>query len=267
MNLITGFHRSGTSCVAGALYRAGLRMGDEGDMIRNLADNIKGHFELKEYVALNDRILWSAGYTWSGVFGFIASLGITKVELKNYSSLVTEAERLDKKYIAESITVKDPRFCLTLNFWVRVYGPEKTRVLVVLRDPKKAISSLVKRNSWLGYSNACFLYQVYMQTLWIRLNAFNVNFKVIEYEEVLNAETRVYVLKEALEFLSAEGIYPNEFDLDAACDFVDKSLNHEGTDKESWRVEGSKIASPFFEYSTISGIYDMFRLHKYNGGR
>ena len=59
---VLGMHRSGTSLVAGILYKCGVFLGTE--LLGGNLSNPLGHFEDQRLIDLNDRILGAAGGTW-----------------------------------------------------------------------------------------------------------------------------------------------------------------------------------------------------------
>jgi hypothetical protein len=130
---ILGMHRSGTSCLAGALQAGGLCLGD---VVTSAPHNRKGNREHLEIRALNDRVMAFSGGTWSNPpaalhwnaehaaerDGLIARLGDGGTRIWGF---------------------KDPRTVLTLEFW-RAGAP--LRFVGTFRHPLAVAASLTARD-------------------------------------------------------------------------------------------------------------------------
>jgi len=68
MIIVSGMHRSGTSCITGLLERCGFSLGTSHPIhpIKNVW-NPKGYFENMQMLAINDTILKHAGGRWDQV--------------------------------------------------------------------------------------------------------------------------------------------------------------------------------------------------------
>jgi hypothetical protein len=145
---ILGMHRSGTSCLAGSLEEAGLRLGE---VNTTAAHNIKGNRENKRIWELHDAVLADNGGSWSQPPGHVRW---------------SDARRLERDAIIRSYGdasnwgFKDPRSLLLLDFW-REAVPHLTFV-GTFRHPRLVADSLYRREGR----------QVeYWKDLWVYYNA------------------------------------------------------------------------------------------------
>ncbi|MFM2092500.1 MAG: hypothetical protein RLZZ127_2989, partial [Planctomycetota bacterium] len=120
--LILGFHRSGTSLVAGMAAAAGWRV--PGPAVRNW-DNPHGHHEATAAVRLNEAVLAAGG----------GHAYAPPSQLRWDDAQAAARDRL----LAPGALIKDPRCLLTLPFWR--LGPPAALVAVV-RRPLAAARSL-----------------------------------------------------------------------------------------------------------------------------
>jgi len=130
--LIVGMHRSGTSCLAGALEACGLWLGEVG---RGDKWNAKGSREHDPARLLNDRILEDAGGSWSAPPDQLA---------------VTPAQRAAMMGIARELSMrapaglKDPRVALLLEDWRAAVGAPS--LVGTYRHPASVAASLARRD-------------------------------------------------------------------------------------------------------------------------
>jgi hypothetical protein len=138
MKLICGMHRSGTSLIAQIAYAAGVDFGDSETFWPADAWNPNGYFEQKDIITVNKRLingrLGKAHYLHPPSEALISK----RAERRN-----AELKLLALKY--SNNVVKENRFCLTLDEWLKA-GANITRILVVIRDPAGVARSLRKRN-------------------------------------------------------------------------------------------------------------------------
>lgn len=195
LNIITGFHRSGTSCVSGMLYHAGLPMGEQESFLKANDANPRGYFENLEFLRLNNKIL--GGTPWA-----------TGIPEKLDDDLLQELRES-----SAGITVKDPRFCLTLRYWKQCRDIRK--VIIVLRHPDECIQSLVTRRDEAKMSFE-WHFEFYMRRLCEALTFRN--WCAVKYEDVLSCPEQVLMrLQNYLE-------YP--LDIENGVKFVDDKLKH-----------------------------------------
>lgn len=144
--LVLGMHRSGTSSVAGTLAHLGASA--PATLMPDHPDNPKGYWESLPLVHASDRILHSAGSSWSDWRPFNP----------NWRTSVTGqamASDLPGLIAAEFggrplITFKDPRLCRLFPIWQEALKSSGYQPLVLspLRSPIEVASSLTKRDGF-----------------------------------------------------------------------------------------------------------------------
>ncbi|GAB3281287.1 sulfotransferase family protein [Parahaliea aestuarii] len=160
--LVTGMHRSGTSALCAALAAAGGTFGDH--LIAAMAGvNDEGFWEDAEVVALNDRLLAERGATW-----YSLAAGVDAARPDHNDGLLAEAAGiLSRGFGTGPIeVVKDPRFCLTLPFWLQACDTAGLPVTVCIatRAPLEVARSLQRRDGFpLGFGLR--LYSHYLDRL------------------------------------------------------------------------------------------------------
>lgn len=139
MIIVTGMHRSGTSCIAGLLTLCGFSLGTSHPLLNeSRPDNVKGHFENLGAVAINETILRRAGGSWSAP--------------PPQEKIVVAGEGLGEEIRLFSETfngaiVKDPRTCLTISLWERYCASNLESIVLCLRHPSGVAKSLQKRDN------------------------------------------------------------------------------------------------------------------------
>lgn len=145
---LVGMHRSGTSALCAALHACGASFG--GDLLEPMERvNERGFWEAKEVVALNERLLGLVGAQWYSVTSQHLQL--------NGAGPQFEAERLEAREVLQRgfgsgplEVVKDPRFCITLPFWLSVCRDMglQASVCVIFRAPLEVCQSLQERDGF-----------------------------------------------------------------------------------------------------------------------
>ena len=136
-------HRSGTSVLARTLNLIGVDLGSK-DAVRvePADDNAKGHWEHKEIAFINETILRRYGGSWDEPpilpEGWQTSPALD--DLRN------DARKLIRDQFANASLWgwKDPRTCLTLQFWQLLLS--NVHYIICLRNPVDVASSLEQRN-------------------------------------------------------------------------------------------------------------------------
>lgn len=139
MIIVTGMHRSGTSCATGLLERCGLSLGTSHPLINGPRfDNPKGHFENQTVVVINETILRKAGGSWCRPPApeRIVDIGAA------LAPVIADFSEHFNGHI-----VKDPRLSLTLPVWERSC-PSLTAIVFCLRNPMAVARSLARRNGF-----------------------------------------------------------------------------------------------------------------------
>lgn len=170
--VILGMHRSGTSCLAGALQQAGLYLGDVS--IQNKF-NRKGNREHSEIMRLNDDILSYNLASWDNPP--LKSIKWTNKHEERAKKIISSFSRnaLDAPW-----GFKDPRVLLTLPFWEKTL--DNPTYIGTFRHPLNVVQSLQKRdsNNVLTFENALALWKAYNQHL---INHHHLKpFRVISFD-------------------------------------------------------------------------------------
>jgi hypothetical protein len=114
--IVLGMHRSGTSVLTQALGHVGVRL--PARMLEAAADNQRGFFEPTAIVEIHERILASAGTSWSDWEAFPTEW-YKSAEAAVYTRELIEAVQTEYGD-APLFVVKDPRICRLLPLWIRV---------------------------------------------------------------------------------------------------------------------------------------------------
>ncbi len=251
--IVSGMHRSGTSCVAGELASAGF--GVSTDLIPADSANAKGYFEDRQLIALHDEILLRFGSNWMDP----APLR----QIANLSELSAEyAERLDACLNAmnpdgTTVVVKDPRIC---RLWPQVLAAATAKGhtlynIHVVRSCAEVASSLWKRNN---------LPAPHAFQLWARYNmdtmdsARDIASVTVSYRHVVQDKT---VLPQALEKLGLVAPMPENFGT-----FASGELMHGIDDQDDAPYRRDDFLLPVFEKETEFTHDNMRALYDQCGG-
>jgi len=148
-------HRSGTSSAAGTLVRLGAAAPRH--LIASDTDNVRGYWESRVIVELNDAILAAAGTDWKDW---------RKFDLNKIAPAEADALRVRaKEALAEEFgdvgfaVMKDPRMCRLMPFWGPVFAEAKwsARALLPIRPPLEVSQSLHCRDG-IGPAYGCLLW-------------------------------------------------------------------------------------------------------------
>lgn len=205
--IVLGMHRSGTSAMTGALHELGLSVGDPDALIDASEHNPRGHWEVKSLVFLNEMLLHELGGSWSAppAADRDDQLALAGSDWRTGAHSAHATRLPDDPWVW-----KDPRLCLLLDFW-RAVLDEPPVVVMVVRSPHDVARSLSRRSGIEG---------PYGLALWERYtrsaltSAVGLPAWVVHYEELIAEPERA--IRDVLGFLAAEGVAPNEPDVDAA---------------------------------------------------
>lgn len=160
--IITGMHRSGTSMVAGLLQYCGLYLGN--NLLGPGKTNSKGHFEDKDFLALNISILKKNRGDWNSPPAHI--------KFKGHRLKKDMMDFLDKWPQDKIVGFKDPRTCLTLKLWKEIIDPAALKIVVVYRPFEEIMESLRIRNKF-SPEKSMKLSFYYMKALMKNLEGLN----------------------------------------------------------------------------------------------
>jgi hypothetical protein len=148
--IVLGMHRSGTSCLAGILEKAGVFFGD---VARSSTFNIKGNIENVRIMRLHDDLLRHNGGSWDD----------PPQEVKWPDNLKAERDRIIQEYDQSSFWgFKDPRVLFTLDAWLEVLP--NVSLAGTFRHPRLVVKSLDLRNKF-THSKSISLWKKYNKRL------------------------------------------------------------------------------------------------------
>lgn len=139
--LVLGMHRSGTSVVARLINLMGFNVGDPAAIGHPAFDNKKGFWEHRTVRDLNDRLLAAANCSWDDVVSFDTK----NISAEERAAIEPDINNLLFEFDAKRPwLIKDPRFALTMQFWVR--SLDVPLYVIPYRHPVAVAKSLLKRN-------------------------------------------------------------------------------------------------------------------------
>ena len=158
--IVLGMHRSGTSAVTAAVREMGVNVGDHADLLLPQEDNRSGFWERRDCMAINDELLAATGSSWLNPTPYSARA----VQATRLQDLQTRARRTIATLAAASGSwvLKDPRFCITADFWQQTFGA--VVYVPVIRDPVSIARSLQVRDD-LPIEFALALWETYTRAM------------------------------------------------------------------------------------------------------
>jgi len=220
--LVTGMHRSGTSCVTRIANLTGLAIGT--DLLPRRPDNPEGFWEHAELSRLNDEILAALGTSWDALAPLPPGWW-QKPELDEAKQALRDVLRRD--FADEpDLVVKDPRLCLLVPLWREVLSDLGLSVdfLIVIRDVRAVVASLRERNFFSPWQS---------ELLWLRYNL------CVEYETRDDRRALVHYEELIRDWRAALGKVagtialalpdPDSERAQAIDDFVSPALDHSAT--------------------------------------
>jgi GT2 family glycosyltransferase len=143
--LVLGMHRSGTSALTRLLNLHGVALGD--DLLPAGHDNPSGFWELREAVAIHERLLAGLGMAWDDPRPLPPGWDNSGTARRASDEI---GALLDRTFAGEALwAVKDPRLCRFAPLWsraMRVRGIEPHAILVA-RHPAEVAHSLQTRDA------------------------------------------------------------------------------------------------------------------------
>lgn len=144
---VLGMHRSGTSAMAGLLHSNGIVMGRDNEFQpKPMPENPKGFFENVRFRKLNDRILRGNEYQVKSFSPQIPELDVHPAQYATMQVLIDEYSA-----VYDAWGWKDPRTCLTIEWWLRAAEDagkiDNVRLIVMMRDVDAMVRSMHARNN------------------------------------------------------------------------------------------------------------------------
>jgi len=137
-------HRAGTSLIARVVNLLGVYLGPEEHLMKPQKDNPSGYWENQLLTDLNEEILSRFGGTWDKPPIF--------PERWEKSPKIADLRRRARRIVREDFRDaplwgwKDPRTCITLPFWQRLFP--RMRYVICLRNPVDVAKSIERRNGF-----------------------------------------------------------------------------------------------------------------------
>ena len=155
--LILGMHRSGTSAITRLVGDMGAYIAPDALLLPTTDDNPQGFWERKDVLAINRALLSAQNCNWYHIEGFDNTRPPPPELRKPMQACINELSA------HASFVVKDPRFCLTLPYWLNSLPPSSPRrrgsirevtpayagvtIILALRHPASVAHSLHLRNA------------------------------------------------------------------------------------------------------------------------
>lgn len=191
--LILGMPRSGTSLTASMFARAGYYTGRR---LRAPAEgNPLGYFQSEEMGTLNEQLFHQVGFPFHNTW---THERISEETLDQIDELTAPAEH--RRFVLEFDSrapwmLKDPRLCMTLSFWWKLFDARTIRVLLVRRD-KAAIYHSFKvqnfvRNNALTRQEVYYRIDQHINRVLKTVDRYRIPCLEIRYEELCAAPDAV----------------------------------------------------------------------------
>lgn len=163
--IVLGMHRSGTSGITNYIAQLGYDPGN--NLMAANHDNVKGYYEDIDIYNFNEEILDYLGLTWQDIehntfrkINLLYSIIWDKFGERGIAILNQKLKKSDR------IVIKDPRFCILLTIWEKIFTEINASVfrVFVLRNPLDVMKSLQHRNGfskdkanklWFYYNISC----------------------------------------------------------------------------------------------------------------
>lgn len=214
---VLGMHRSGTSILTRLLNILGVYLGPEERLLQPLADNPRGFWEHQLLQELNEEILTKAGGSWHDP----PTLSSDWERRANLENFVMRAERVihDDFTRAKIWGWKDPRTCLTLQFWQRLLP--SMRYVICLRNPMDVARSLERRDGF-SVEKGIYLWLTYLKAV---LDHTAHQRRILVFHEEL-MEKWQFELQRLSEFLGMPERANRKDVQDKVKSFIDQKLWH-----------------------------------------
>lgn len=214
---VLGMHRSGTSAATRLVNLVGVPTYIEGDLLTTTEDNPRGYWESVSLTAFNDRLFAALECDWSCPplleNGWEAAPAL--------AGLQTEAAKLFPAVIpTEQWVWKDPRNCVTFDFWIASLDVRPVIVLVD-RNPLEVAASLNTRDD-LGKVYALALWERYLRRCLASIAGLPT--LVTGYDELLSDP--LGWSESVGRFLEGTGVSTAPVDVESARRYVDPDLRH-----------------------------------------
>jgi glycosyltransferase involved in cell wall biosynthesis len=217
--LVLGMHRSGTSALAGLIGLLGADLGP--DLIGPDQSNIKGHFEPRKIVTVNDDLLESLGAR-APESGDLPEDWLNRNQTKKAKNQIREIIRDD--FSARDIfVIKDPRLCLLLPLYRELFEELgiRLKIIVIRRNRHEVIRSLNERDG-MPHGIGKNYYKKHVKAL--EANLAGTKSLPISFDQLIEAPDAV--IKQIESFIPQLSGRNNRNDGQPTTAFIDSALRH-----------------------------------------
>ena len=226
--LVLGMHRSGTSLLTKGLEVLGVNLGT--DLVPPHESNPKGFWEDSEFFSLNEELLEAIDRSWDDC----ESVESEMLQLLSSETFFERASELVKRKCQQNLTVgiKDPRFCLLLPFWLKVFESTgiSTSFIVVVRNPLSVASSLADRDS-IPKAKSLWLWALY--NLHVISETPEYPRVVVDYDELMDDPSAE--MMRIAHFLKLP--VDNDAFISFSTEFLDLNLRHNRFSEEDLKAD------------------------------
>lgn len=199
--VVLGMHRSGTSAITRALVAIGAQVGNS--LLPEGADNPKGFWEDKDFVALNERLLTLLDASYDSM----KLLPHGYEQRSELAAIKLEAVLILRQKLAQNdiFAIKDPRSCRLLAFWQQVFDHLDLRVdyVIAVRNPLSVARSLGSRNQFPQRKSLWLWLQHYVMAV---CGTYGKPRVFVEYDQLLaHPENELQRLSSALQLQVDDG--------------------------------------------------------------
>lgn len=241
--VVLGMHRSGTSAAARLVNLMGFSLGPDEDLLPPRSDNPTGFWENASCVILNEEILVALGGEWSAP----PLLGHGWESLPELDAFRPRAAALASTVLgAPQWAWKGPRACITLPFWLPIFGRDLA-VVLVHRNPLEVATSLQAREGF-PMSLGLALWERYIRSSLAAVAGLPVC--VTSHEELVSSPAAW--CRRVGSFLRARGAEAAELSDGEARTAVRPGLRHSAFSAES--LSADPTVSP--EQRTIAAVLE-----------
>ena len=219
ITIILGMHRSGTSTFAGVLHLNKILMGNYKNFWpRPLAQNPKGFYENYDFRKINDQLLEEAGYIVKSYNSIVPKLDPSKKILSKMKKIILDTDKENNDW-----GWKDPRTCLTINWWIKSLKDtelhDEVKIIFVSRNPSSVAKSLKTRNN-LPLSKGLQIWKAYTENAINFCSNSNQNIFYCTFEQLL--ENPILTCGKIFDFLD------RKWDPQVVDQFIDRSISKSG---------------------------------------
>ncbi len=223
--VVLGVYRSGTSALTKGLGAMGVRLPDASKICYNKF-NEKGSWEDPDFCALDGDMLKALNAQKHRIRQMIP-VSEEEIVFLCQQGFVEKAAKLVREKVVEgnAFGVKDPKFCLLLPFWKKVFEICNVRVsfVIALRNPLSVVASIEASQKFLGE-------QEQEKSFWVWISYLLNCLEHTEGEECLLVDYDELIKNPARQVERMARTFDLEIEEDSlqaySDEFIDRSLRH-----------------------------------------